>query len=176
MNDTTIYRALGLSECVDMLCEPNQILILFHVNPDGDAIGSAFAMRALLESVGKRAVCVCADEIPERLAFATEGAQNSVALENIPADFNPDMIISVDTASPAQLGALYDIYKDKIDLMIDHHGKGTPYADNYILPEASSCGEVLYGICLELARRYSLAAIPDEVNRLIYTAISSDTG
>lgn len=177
MTDTNMaYRSITRRECVEMLCEHNNVLILFHVNPDGDAIGSAFALKTLLEDAGKRAWCVCADEIPERLVFASEGIQDSVLCENIPSDFVPDMIVSVDTASPAQLGNLYDVYKDKISLMIDHHGKGTVYADNYILPEASSCGEVLYGIALDFAEKNSLEALSDKVNYLIYTAISSDTG
>jgi phosphoesterase RecJ-like protein len=62
--------------------------------------------------------------------------------------------------------------------MIDHHEKGTPYADNYIEPMASSCGEVLYGVISELADMCGLGrdSIPMRTVELIYTAISSDTG
>ena len=172
------YRSLGLSDAARMLYEKDNVLIIFHINPDGDATGSAFALRWALESLGKRAFCVCAASVPDRLQFVCKGAQDETAVDSIPDDFVPDLVVSVDTASPSQMGALYELYEGRIDLMIDHHEKGTPYADNYIVPSASSCGEVLYGVIFEL---YDLcgkteADIPARACELIYTAISSDTG
>lgn len=168
------YRKLSLEETARLLSQKKNVLILFHVHPDGDATGSAFALRAFVEEIGGRAWCVCADEVPERLLFAVDG-QESVLPEAVPADFVPELTVSVDTASPAQLGALYEVYKDRIDLMIDHHGKGTPYADNCIMPEASACGEVLYGV-LSLAGELCGVELSMRVNELLYTAISADTG
>lgn len=169
------YKALTLNEATELLCNKNSILVLFHIHPDGDSVGSAFALRSFLESVGKRAVCVSADEVPDRLKFISDAEQESVLPQAIPEDFEPDFIVTVDTASPSQLGALYELYKNRIDLMIDHHSKGTPYADHYILSEASSCGEVLYDLILSCADKIG-ASIPQKANELIYTAISSDTG
>ena len=169
------YRSVEVSEAADILCESKKILILFHVHPDGDAVGSAFALRAFVQHFGGQAWCVCADELPERFGFITEGVQDSTLVSSIPEGFVPDAIVSVDTASPSQLGALYEVYKDKIDLMIDHHGKGTYYADHCVDPSASACGEVLYAV-LESAAKKMGAELPFEVDRLIYTAISSDTG
>lgn len=169
------YRTLLSHEAADIICKNKNILILFHVHPDGDAVGSAFALRAFVNSIGGRAWCLCADRLPDRFGFIFEGVQESVLSEDMPEDFIPDAIISVDTASPSQLGELYEMYKDKIDLMIDHHGKGTPYANNFIVPHAAACGEVLYEI-LTIASAKCGVEFSDEVNRLIYTAISSDTG
>ena len=169
------YRALTPREAADIICENKNILILFHVHPDGDAVGSAFALRAFVNSIGGRGWCLCADSLPDRFGFVFEGVQEGVLVEDIPVDFSPDAIVSVDTASPSQLGALYEVYKDKVDLMIDHHGKGTPYADNCIKPHAAACGEVLCEI-LEIAAKKQGIALSNEVHRLIYTAISSDTG
>ena len=169
------YRTLSMHETADIICENKNMLILFHVHPDGDAVGSAFALRAFVNSIGGRAWCLCEDRLPDRFGFIFEGVQESVLIEDIPEDFYPDAIVSVDTASPSQLGALYEVYKDKIDLMIDHHGKGTPYANNFIKPHAAACGEVLYEILMLSARKCG-AKISNEVYRLIYTAVSSDTG
>ncbi len=169
------YRTLSVNEAADIICENKNVLILFHVHPDGDAVGSAFALRAFVNGIGGRAWCACADRLPDRFGFIFEGVQESVLAEDIPADFVPDAIISVDTASPSQLGGLYELYKNKIDLMIDHHGKGTPYANNLVKPDASACGEVLYEV-LKLASDRRGVELSNEVNRLIYTAVSSDTG
>ena len=169
------FVSLSESEVAERLFSAQSVLILFHINPDGDAVGSAFALRHALISLGKSAWCVCASEVPERLLFAVEDSQESVLPESIPEGMSFDLTVSVDTASPSQLGSLYEAYKGKIDIMIDHHGKGTPYADNYVSPGASSCGEVL---CTVIDRIYSKAGIPMpiRVSELIYTAVSSDTG
>jgi len=175
MSDAPNFSALTQDQAVDILCRGQKYLILFHVHPDGDCIGSAFALRAFIEASGRRAYCVCADEVPERLYFACRDVQHSVLLESIPVDFEPDTVVSVDTASPSQLGALYDVYKDKIDMMIDHHGKGTYYADYFVNSEASACGEVLYDLVLQAAKRCD-TEISFRIKELLYTAISSDTG
>ena len=169
------FLALSENEVADRLSAAKCVLILFHINPDGDAVGSAFALRHALVSLGKKAFCVCACEVPERLLFAVSDAQESVLVESIPEGVDFDLTVSVDTASPSQLGELYDVYKDKIDIMIDHHGKGKPYADNYVVPGASSCGEVLCGIIDRLFEEAKLP-MPQRVSELIYTAVSSDTG
>ena len=169
------YRAMTPDAVADVLGENKSLLILFHVHPDGDAAGSAFALKAFVEHFGGRAWCICADELPERFGFISNGIQESVKPESIPEDFDYDLVISVDTASPSQLGALYEAYKDRIDMMIDHHGKGTCYANYCIDVSASACGEVLYDV-LESASKKLGEELPFEVCRLIYTAVSSDTG
>ena len=71
-------RAMTLKEVAARLkCCP-KALILFHTRPDADAVGSAFALRLALEALGGAAYCVCADEIPQRLRFLTDGVQQSV--------------------------------------------------------------------------------------------------
>lgn len=169
------FRDVSVSDAAKMICEHECVLILFHVHPDGDAAGSAFALRAFIEHRGGKAWCICADELPDRFGFIVNGVQQSVNEDSIPEGFVPDLVVSVDTASPSQLGALYEAYKDKIDLMIDHHGKGTYYADHCVESQASACGEVLYKILTEAAD-IGNCPLTDDVNRLIYAAISSDTG
>jgi phosphoesterase RecJ-like protein len=176
MNDAlTEYRQISAEDAARQIADAERLLILFHVHPDGDAAGSAFALREFAVSFGKHAVCVCADELPERLQFIAGKSQESVLPDAIPEGFSPDLTVSVDTASPMQLGALYDIYKDKIDLMIDHHGKGTVYADNFIEHTASACGEVLYRVLIFAAGMLG-GELTHRVKELIYTAVSSDTG
>ncbi len=172
----TDFLSVDLNGALDILCKKERYLILFHVHPDGDATGSAFALKAMIQATGREAYCVCADEVPERLLFASERHQASVLLKSVPDDFVPDAVVSVDTASPSQLGTLFGIFEEKIDLMIDHHGKGTYYANYYVDPDASACGEVLYDILLGMAQRFGLDGLPFRVKELIYMAISSDTG
>ena len=171
-----MYQNLTLTDTAARICGDQPTLILFHRHPDGDAIGAGFGLQLILEAMGCTALCVCEDEIPERLRFLTEGMQDSVLKENLPADFVPTQIISVDTASPAQAGILYPDFECRFDLMIDHHAKGEMYADGYIDGSASSAGELIYRLSRELVRMGRLTAIPEGVDRLLYAAVSSDTG
>ena len=170
------FQHLTLAETAARLPAGESVLILFHRHPDGDAVGSGFALKLLLEALGCTVFCICEDEIPERLRFLTEGMQDSILQAHIPANLRPARIISVDTASPAQAGILYPGYEGRFDLMIDHHAKGETYADGYIDGSASSAGELVFRLSRELVRLGRLPAIPAGVDRLLYAAISSDTG
>lgn len=174
MSEVNNYKSFSAEDVADFLLEKKSTLIIFHVHPDGDATGSAFALRTFLEENGCPAWCICADSLSERLSFLSVG-QDSVSRDDIPADFVTERVVTVDTASPGQMGALYEIYKDKVDLMIDHHGKGTPYADNCIIPEAAACGEVLYDI-LKIAAEKTGRGLSGKICELLYAAVSADTG
>ena len=169
------YRDLTVSEVADILSVKKNTLILCHTRPDCDTLGSAFALREILRESGSRAWCVCANEIPERLRFVMQG-QESVLRESIPADFDAERIISVDVASPAQLGELEGEYADKVDIMIDHHATGTRYADGLVRPRAAAAGEIIFDIAEELRRRGALTRTSRVPYTCIYAAISSDTG
>jgi len=169
-------KKLDFSEICDKLVEKKNTVILFHVRPDGDAVGSALAMKLLLEAMGSRAWCVCANEIPQRLAFLSEGIQKSSLLETIPEDFKIERVITVDTASSSQLGEMYEKFGDKIDFMIDHHAKGEPYADYYVASDAAAAGEIVFDISREMLKRGTIKEIPPKMDYCLYAAISSDTG
>lgn len=166
---------LSFEELLDRLEIPADTLILFHRNPDADAVGSAFALKEILESLGSRAWCVCGDEIPQRLRFLTFDQQSSVLPVAIPEDFAPTRVISVDTASPAQMGTLWETCGDKVDLMIDHHATGEAYADFYIASQAAATGEIMFDVVKHFATE-GLMTITDSICTCLYAAISADTG
>ena len=154
---------------------PADTLVILHRNPDADAVGSAFALRQVLESLGSRAWCVCCDEIPRRLRFLVFDEQESVLPASIPEEMVPVRVITVDTAAPTQMGNLWELYGDHVDLMIDHHGTGEPYADFYIRPDAAATGEILFDVVRQLATESRLQ-ITDRLCVRLYAAISGDTG
>lgn len=169
------YKLLDLACTVDRLCERKDTLILCHARPDCDTVGSALALKKLLILAGMKAHVICESELPHRLEFLPMG-QESLLEENIPDDFVAERVISVDTASPMQLGALEEKYLSRVELMIDHHGKGEQYADGYIIRDLSATGEMMFAISREMFRRGAVNEIPAEVDFCIYAAISSDTG
>lgn len=167
---------LSFDELCERLCEPGRTVILFHRSPDADAVGSAFALRMVLEELGSEAFCLCESEVPERLRFLMHGMQESVLPTALPTDFAPVRVVSVDSASPAQLGTLYSAYEKKIALAIDHHAKGERYAaQSYVRAEAAATGEILFDIVKELATAEKIR-ITEELCTNLYAAISADTG
>ncbi len=171
----TDFQVLTLDELCAAIENPAPTLILLHRGPDGDAIGSAFALRQALHALGSEAWCVCADEIPDRLRFLASPMQESLLLSAVPEEFVPERVISVDVASPAQLGDLREIYGEHVDLMIDHHENGMAFAPCYIRPDAAATGEILFDVIRTLAEQGKLE-ITDEICTDLYAAISSDTG
>lgn len=170
------FRSVTLRDVADLLRQPENTLITCHVKPDGDCLGSAFALKFLLSSLGSRAWVVCAEECPHRLAFLLDEEQSSVLPQAIPEEFADARVIAVDTASPGQAGDLFVLYGDVYALSIDHHGRGTPFADHYIDPDASATGELIYRLATLWVADGSLDAISLDAAMRIYAAIVSDTG
>lgn len=161
----TDFCRLTAREAAERLLSLEHPTVLMHVRPDGDAVGSATALALILASLGKDASIMCADAIPERLAFLSEGIAVTDSAEG-------RELVTIDVASPTQLGSLSSL---PVRLMIDHHAKGTPFADNYIIPTASSAAEVLLDIADELTSLGKFE-MTEEIAKRIYAAISSDTG
>ena len=176
MRAMTDFTRLTLTQAAQRLRGGVESLVILHRRPDGDAVGSGLALRLLLEAMGCRVRLSCDDELPERLAFLWPGAGESIRYDRLPEDFAPEQIIAVDTASPAQAGEQFSLYQGKISLMIDHHARGELYADGWIEGGCSSTGEMIYELSRELLRSGRIAEIPAGVDKLLYAAISSDTG
>ena len=171
----TDFSSLSLDELCARLCENKRTLIVYHVRSDADAVGSAFALREIFRLMNIPAICACADEVPERLRFLSDDAQGSVLIED-GMDIGHERVISVDSASPAQLGNIFDMLRKDVDIMIDHHASGTVYADNYIDASAAATGEIIYAIARKLLDYGKLPFISPRIINCIYAAISSDTG
>lgn len=169
------FKAFSFEELCDKLCEDKKTLIIYHSHPDADAIGSAFALRELLTMMGIQTICACVDEVPARLEFLTEDVQGGVVLED-GFLLGHERVISVDSASPQQLGALFEKLHRDIDIMIDHHGTGKIYADNYIRPEAAATAEIIFDVASYLAEQGRIPYVPQRAYNCIYAALSSDTG
>ena len=180
--DPTLFPAMTFDEVYEKVVHEysgHDVLILSHINPDGDTLGSSFALRELIFAAGGRAYVCCADEIPRYLRFLSF-PQDSILPESIPDNFLCDRIISVDVASPSRLGGLWNIYggeNGRIDMMIDHHGKGTPFASHYIEEHSAAVGEIIYAIYERFCQNNTVSEnAARNILNFLYTAISSDTG
>lgn len=127
-----------------------RVLVITHVDPDGDAIGSLTAVGQGLQQLGKRVTLVCDDGVPARfhnlpLAGEVRRAPNP--------DVTYDLIIAVDCADESRMGWAYDRLQEPKPTLanIDHHVTNTKFgAFNIIDSEASSTAEVLHRFLPEI--------------------------
>ncbi|MBQ0083529.1 MAG: bifunctional oligoribonuclease/PAP phosphatase NrnA [Clostridiales bacterium] len=155
---------LKLGEVCRYLKKHNDYIILTHVSPDGDTLGSAYALALALVSMGKRAFVVCSDEIPAKYDYFIKQANLK--------SFDYKTIVAVDVADAKLLGSLYEDYSEKIELAIDHHISNTRYAKNlYLDASASATAECIY----EIIRKMRVKITPLMATAL-YTGIITDTG
>lgn len=154
---------MTLTDVVRFLQERDRFVILLHAFPDGDTIGSGYALCYALRRLGKQANVVCAHPIPSSYFFITDGYE--------PMDFVPQTIVATDVATPKLLGDLAQQYP-AVDLCIDHHGTNQQYAaQNYVDAAMASNAEIVLDILQQLG-----VAIDSYIATCIYTGISTDTG
>ena len=163
------YKLLTAKEAANMLKGLNNAAVLIHKNPDGDAVGSAAALSVILKQLGAKPYVLSSDKIPERLKFILE--YTSTEVKECAVD---DVAISIDVASPPQLGTLRESAPAPF-LMIDHHEMGEQFADGFIIPGAASAAEALFKIADVLINEGSIK-LTRELAYAVYAATSSDTG
>ncbi|MDB6076631.1 MAG: bifunctional oligoribonuclease/PAP phosphatase NrnA [Akkermansiaceae bacterium] len=149
----------------------DSFVILSHVRPDGDAIGSQIALGFALMAIGKKVRLINEDGVPENLAFML----GSDRVETPPDEpLEVEVAIALDTASKVRLGerALNAASKAKVWLNIDHHISNPGYGDvNRIDGTSPATGQILY----QLIKALNLPLTP-ESRDAIYVAVSTDTG
>ncbi len=153
-----------LSTIVNLLTEHDGFEILTHRYPDGDTLGSAYALCHILQGMGKNARVITSGIPAKKYDYLREGL--------IEQDFVREYVVSVDVAAPELLGDNQQEYQDIIDLCIDHHGTNSMRAKHiYVDATAAAAAEIIY----EIAECMQIEYTPQIAN-CIYTAISTDTG
>lgn len=152
---------IDINECARVLLENDNILILTHAHPDGDTLGSGFALCRALMKCGKICSVVNADEIPKKYSYLYE--------DIAPMKFKPDFVVAVDVATPNLLGDYEG--KHHIDLCIDHHGTNTQYADRLLLESVPANCEIMYELIKALG-----VELDSRIADCLYTGLTTDTG
>lgn len=153
-----------LKECAEIISEYNSFLILTHASPDGDTLGSAFALKRALGKIGKPSQVICNDEIPQKYSFLWDGIDNS--------EVEFEAIIAVDIADRKLLGEKNnELYGDKVILAIDHHLSHREYAQNTYVGDNAANAENIYALINELG-----IEIDPSIASCIYCGMATDTG
>ena len=163
-NNSQACLCLSLKQTAKLLKRNNNFIILTHASPDGDTLGSAFALFYALKMLNKKVAVLCPDSIPEKYRYFvsnTDMVSDSGAY-----------VVAVDVADKALLGDYEEEYGERVDLCIDHHISNTKYAKNLLLDaEASAACEIIYELLCVMHIK-----INDIIAKALYTGISTDTG
>ena len=158
-----------LNEIKEKISESKSVAIITNINEDPDTIASCLAMKRVLENMGKTATIYVSGIVEKRIWFIGRDYQMYKPQKN----YNHDLCICIDCGDVLRIGdrkALLDEIQNSIN--IDHHRTNTGFAQvNLVCPEAAAAGEILFYMFKELD-----IPIDDEIARLLFTAISSDTG
>lgn len=146
--------------------------IFVHVNPDGDALGSAFSLKNVLMGEGKNADVYydgetepCLKEIFGIRPESDKGGR--IALKN-----EHDLLIALDCADLNRLGVYAEIFSNhKNTAAIDHHITHVKYAESAVVQEISSTCELIFKMYKEMK-----AEITVKTAEYLYTGIATDTG
>ena len=125
------------------------VLVFCHVRPDGDTVGSAFALRYGLESVGITCDVVCDSDYPSKLAFLPY-ASELYKPEKVNRSY--DLHIAVDIASENLLGGSWELFRNSKNVMcIDHHPSNERYVEDCYIENTASASMIIYKLLKILA-------------------------
>ena len=158
-------KTITLDEAAKLLLSWNNIEILTHQSPDGDTLGSGYALACALKAKGKNVRVITCEEIVGNFAFLKDGLEAD-------EDFVCEKVVSVDVATPSLLGVNREKYENIIDLCLDHHVTNDMEATyKYVDSESAAAGEIVLKLIDALG-----AEIDKHIANCLYTAIATDTG
>ena len=136
----------------DLLNRRDNIVIISHFNPDGDAIGSSVGMRCFLESRNCRATIVIPSRMPEFLEFLDPGKRIVCYMDDKSgakaAIHGAGLIICLDFNKLERTEWLADELSGSsaTKVLIDHHPNPERQVFDLVIsdPAASSTCELLY--------------------------------
>lgn len=156
-------KMMNLYEIARFLEAHDNYEILTHAYPDGDTLGSGFALCMALQQIGKNARVITTN-VPSKFLYLLNGVKQQI--------FEAETIISTDVAADSLLGSNMGRYIGRVDVCIDHHGSNTFTAKAKFVDKfaAANC-EIIY----KLLQRMNVR-ITREIANCLYTGISTDTG
>lgn len=177
MNNFHVPNALGTA-----FRDAGRMLIATHVNPDGDAVGSASAMAHICLALGAEARILLMAGLPDFLSWLHLPV---TAVDSLGAlgDWRPDTLIVVDCGDEHRAGPEVEpllLQGDNLSLdwrniriiNVDHHVSNTAYGHvSWVEPQASATAE-LVGLFAE-----SLGLpLSGDLGEAVYLGLASDTG
>jgi phosphoesterase RecJ-like protein len=157
-------------QIIDVINKSSKIAVTSHVQPDGDNVGSSLALCLALQKLGKQAMYVIDDNIPEVYRFL-KGAREVDRLSSLTA-LDYDLVIAMDCGDMERLGKVRQLAEKTRLINIDHHISNTRFGEiNLVEENASATAEIAYKLIKSMG-----IFIDRDIAECIYTGIVTDTG
>lgn len=151
---------ITLKEMAEKLREYDEYRIVYHIRPDGDCIGSAYALCLALQSIGKKCDVAGQDSVPRVHHVLTD----KVAMDSLVSP----VYIAVDSASLHRVGSFGDRH---FTFCIDHHANTFTESDfRYVEKDCGACCEII----LKLIKAMDIP-ITKQIADFLYTGLVTDT-
>lgn len=159
-----------LQQIINILREHEKFVLIAHVLPDGDSIGSLLALGEALCNAGKEVQLFSPGAVPRKYTFLRGSEKIKVEGMELPP---AAVVIALDSSDPDRLGNFTEQARQARHLVnIDHHVTNARYGTlNLIDAEAAATGEIIYSLLDELG-----AAVTESIAEALYVAIATDTG
>lgn len=149
-----------IKEIAEKLRTYDEFAIVYHIRPDGDCIGSSFALALGLQSIGKRCKVIGRDPVPQIHQHMTNAVPQDELTESV--------YFSVDAVSPKRTGNYVDKH---FTFCIDHHRNNSIDADyKYVEEDCGACSDIIFKLLNEMN-----ITITKQMADLLYTALVTDT-
>lgn len=149
------------------------ILLVSHINPDGDTLGSMCGLYSLIkDNLKKKCDMVAVSDVPVTYSFLPYVDEvKHISQYDLSREY--DLVITIDVAAIDRCAEAEKLFKKaKNTINIDHHETNIGYAGiNIIEPQAAATGEIILEIAEKLDWKISLKTATN-----LYVAIVTDTG
>lgn len=153
---------------LSVLKKEKVFLIATHINPDGDAIGSALALSSALASRGNTVHVYNKDHVPAFYRFMPGYERFKTGLKQCLSE--EPVLVLLDCNSPER--AALEGYSFRRSVVIDHHETERDFGDiRWVVPSAAATGLMIYHLLKAIGAEFT-----NDISMNLYTAIAVDTG
>ena len=177
---TPIIASEQVEAARQLIQQATRVVILTHMSPDGDAMGSSLAMRHFLEAQGKQVAVIVPNAFPDFLAWLPKANEHIIyETSREQADLlmeQAELVICTDFNEPKRIGSLGDKLLSLTckKMMIDHHLHPSSFPDLTIsYPASPSTCELVFRLITRLSDDGQLST---DIATCIYTGMMTDTG
>ena len=157
----------GMLAALELLERHETFVIVSHLDPDGDSLGSSLALSLALEQLSKKATVIIRQQVPPGYLWLPE-CDRVLTLESLPPEAPVAILVECSDFERSGITG----FDGRLTLNIDHHAKNSLFADvNWVDSSAAATGMMIFRL---------LQALNLEVTRdiatLLYVALLTDTG
>ncbi len=161
-----LSQSSAMHQVANLIREKDRFLVVSHLRPDGDSLGSQAAMLLALQAMGKQAAAWAVEPIHQKWSFLPGSGQISSHMPQ----WTPEATLVLDCGAAYRVAEGFEPVGIVVD--IDHHLSNDMFGDvNWVDPDACATGEQIYDLLGELE-----VPLTREIATALYVAVMTDTG